>query len=74
MITDFLWMKYLSPALMTLPDFANSMLTLLWLVVLLDVVCIWDGLACEICRGRHNSDSDAEILLQDTASEMTFDK
>jgi hypothetical protein len=41
-------MKYLSPALMTLPDFANSMLTLQWLVVLLDVVCIRDGLAYEI--------------------------
>ena len=40
--------RYFMPALMILPAFANSMLTLQWLVVLLDVVCIRDGLACEI--------------------------
>ena len=60
-IIVFRWMKYRTPALMTLPDFANSMFLLLDPLPFLAERCTVWALAKLTCRGRENSESDAEI-------------
>ena len=70
--TDLFWMKYLIPAFITLPAFANSIQFLFILFVLLAPVWTRWVLAKETGRGRQNSESGDEIHESETEKTAVY--